>query len=112
MRVYINENKVIDISEINFINYYNENINVHRILNRTDWGNLWSNKIDFFEHHISEVEKKYPVLKESLNYFIGLGENAIAYVKNTNMEVKPSRYDVLTVSHRRIKSYQTLFKRN
>lgn len=77
-------------------------------LNRSDWIDLWKNKIDYFELFIDHNINKYLELNKYANYFIGLGENAIAYVKNTLDEVKPNNYDKMVVSHRRIDSNASL----
>ncbi len=61
------------------------------------WNKLWSDKLDYFEYQISQIGKKYPILRESFNYYLGLGELAIAIVNNTE---KNGVY--YSLSHRRI----------
>jgi spore coat protein YutH len=109
LRGYINEDKIITLPDINFINIIGENIKYDRQLERTNWVDLWANKIDFIEYQISQVGKKFPLLIDNLTYYIGMGENAISYVKNTTLELKPTQYDVLTVNHRRIRANDTAF---
>ena len=48
-------------------------------LYRNNWGYLWSMKIDYVEYQINHFRNKYPLLLESVNYYIGLAENAIMY---------------------------------
>lgn len=66
---------------------------------RTDWGNLWSSKVDYLEYQISELGTTHKVVRHSFSYYVGLAENAIEYF---NL-LKPD--DLTTViSHRRIKT--------
>jgi spore coat protein YutH len=110
LKVYVNENIKIDLTEINHLILNTENIKANKLIDRTNWVYLWSKKIDYIEYQIAHIGKKHPLVCESLNYFIGLGENAISYVKNTMLELKPSPYDTLSVAHKRIKKDYTLFE--
>ena len=67
------------------------------ILKRNDWATLWSIKIDYIEYQIKHLENKYPLLLESVNYYIGMAENAISYFKMLNLSNMP-----LYINHRRI----------
>ncbi len=75
------------------------NINNIKVLERDNWEMLWENKIDYFEMQIGQNEKKYPLIRESIDYFIGLGENAISYLVNTKNELKPTFEDRKVLSH-------------
>lgn len=66
---------------------------------RNNWEILWANKIDYFEMQVHENAKKYPLIRESFDYFIGLSENAISYLVNTKREVSPTIYDMKVISH-------------
>lgn len=91
-----------DVSLYN-INYYQNmtyNIAYDNELLRDDWIKLWGEKIDYYEYQINQFGKEYPILCNSLSYYIGLGENAISYLINN---IKASN-KVLTVSHKRIKN--------
>ncbi len=86
----------ISINDIISLN----NINVpiaKSSLRRDDWYNLWIQKIDYFEYQVSQMGKKYPMIRESFNYYVGLAENAVILVKNTNKNTLS-----LGLSHRRI----------
>ena len=74
IKVFVNINKGISLEEISYISksLYKEKINVN-------WGTLWSNKIDYLEDLINENGKKYPLIVDSFNYFVGMAENAISY---------------------------------
>ena len=84
--------------EISYFQNITYDIEFDKTLLRNDWVKLWSEKIDYYEYQINQFGKEYPTLCDSLNYFIGLGENAISYLVN-NIENKS---DVLVASHKRI----------
>ena len=77
------------------------NINIES-LERNKWEVLWENKVDYYEMQLGENEKKYPLIRESFDYFVGLAENAISYLVNTKLELKPTIYDQKVVSHNNI----------
>lgn len=116
-RIVLNVNNEV-ITKINDSNYLllelfsnNNKINLNNIielsniripfsvdkLKRNDWYNLWIKKIDYFEYQLSQIGKKYPLIRESFNYYIGLAENAIILVNNIDFNNIP-----LGLSHRRI----------
>ena len=107
MKVYININKPINLSEINYLS--NINIPYQNNLMRSNWSILWQNKIDYLEYHYEQNNKKYPLLKESFNYFIGLSENAISYINNTIKELKPENIDIGVTSHNTIEINDTIY---
>lgn len=74
------------------------NINI-TTLERNKWELLWENKIDYYELQIGENEKKYSLIRESFDYFIGMAENAISYLVNTKLELKPTNSDQKVVAH-------------
>ncbi len=121
---YLNTNKIIPnkynnpLTQIND-NYYilillsnKNNINLTAIskfslipppdiksLERNNWQILWSNMIDYYETQIGENSKKYPLIRESFDYFIGLAENAISYLTYTKKETPKTIYDNKVLSH-------------
>lgn len=107
MKVYININKPINLPEINYLS--NINIPYQNNLMRSNWSILWQNKIDYLEYHYEQNNKKYPLLKESFNYFIGLSENAISYINNTIKELKPENIDIGVTSHNTIEINDTIY---
>ena len=72
IRIYANVKKSISLEEIDYLAnmLYSEKLNIN-------WGNLWSKKIDYLEDLINENGKKYPIIVDSFNYFVGMAENAI-----------------------------------
>ncbi len=69
---------------------------------RFPWFPLWEEKIDYFEKY-SFADKK-DLLRQGalLNFFIGMGENAISYMKETLREIDSIDTLSLVPSHRRV----------
>ena len=67
------------------------------ILKRNNWDYLWSMKIDYVEYQVKHLTNKYPIIEDSINYYIGLSENAIKYFKLIN-----KNNESLYIEHRRI----------
>ena len=86
----INLNKIIELNNINIPFNFPK-------LRRDDWSLLWTEKIDYLEYQLSQIGRKYPLIRDSFNYYIGLAENAIILVNNTD-----KKDVVLSLSHRRI----------
>lgn len=107
MRVYVNENKIVSIDDIcYFVNNHFLNENYKKIL-RTNWALLWENKVDYLEYQMGHLIKKYPFLYSTIDYYLGLSENAITYYKNLsyfNNNIIP-----IGILHKRIKLNSTLF---
>lgn len=70
-------------------------------LYRNNWGTLWSEKIDYFEYQVRELSIEKDVVKNSFSYYVGMAENAISYVNNTNMKYGGDVYRIV-LSHRRV----------
>lgn len=94
------KNERVFLNDIGYIQNMTFNIQFDKSLLRNDWVKLWSNKIDYYEYQISQLGKKYPILCDSLSYFIGLGENAISYIINNS---KDNNNSMPIVSHKRIR---------
>lgn len=94
IKIFVNVNKSISLEEISLISKSSSlekgNIN---------WGKLWENKIDYLEDLINENGKKYPLIVDSFNYFVGMAENAISYFYSINLDDK---YPVV-MSHKTIR---------
>lgn len=107
MEINVNKNAKIRLSEICFINNNSINIKKNNALLRTNWTNLWESKIDYFESQINEIGKKYPNLCNYANYYIGLAENAIMYIKDV---FSTDSYAFISVCHKRINSQKTYYE--
>ena len=90
------------------INYeYQENANLRfieafnnkefEILKRNNWSYLWSIKIDYIEYQLKHIKNSYPIINDSVNYYIGMAENAIHYFNMLNLSTMP-----LYIEHRRV----------
>lgn len=75
---------------------------------KNQWGNLWSNKIDYMEHQIEELKNRFPLLYESSAYYIGLSENAISYV-NATLHDNKEPMNSSRIQHKRISVNHSLF---
>lgn len=97
-------NRTVEINDLIFFNSVNFNIEKFESLKRNDWKSMWINKIDYFEYQISQMGRKYPLIRESFSYFIGLSESAIQFMDN----IIPDNNALVVVSHKRFKSDNTL----
>lgn len=97
LKINCNPNKDITLEEINYLS----NIMTRNDL-KINWGILWSNKIDYLEELIYENGKKYPIVVDSFNYFVGLAENAISYYNNIH-EINSNH--IFYISHKIIRPY-------
>lgn len=79
-------NKQIDINDIFYIQNNTMNIKCNKSLLRNNLILLWENKIDFYERKISDLNSK-ELIYNSIDYYIGLGENAISYLINNNAKI-------------------------
>ena len=97
IRVVVNINKPISLSEINYL----ASVNIHYDdkLMRGNWGYLWMNKIDYLEYFTDQNYKKYPLIVDSFDYYIGMAENAISYVNYVVNNIKPDYSDYGVISH-------------
>lgn len=95
--------KKININDI--INFNNlPYTSTSKKLYRNNWYQLWTNKIDYFEYQISQIGKKYPLVRASFSYYIGMAENAICLVKM----VDTSKLS-LSLNHKRINLKSTTY---
>ena len=107
MELYVNIELRISLPEVCYINNNSVGIECEKLLNRYDWTSLWETKNDYFEAQINEIGKKYPNLCSYANYYIGLAENAILYVKEAN---KINDLALTSICHKRIDSKNNLFE--
>ena len=70
-----------------------------KVLDRTNWYQMWQSKVDYIEYQMSQFGKKYKYINNSFNYYIGLAETAISV-----MQYVPKEYQkTTTITHKRIK---------
>ncbi len=70
-------------------------------IDKSNWIEMWSNKIDNVEYQLSHINDKYPMLKKYSDYYIGMAENAIIYIRRAYEESYSMPNKI--VSHIRIK---------
>lgn len=89
----------------------NRNLNLGDILDfdlytningNTNWKELWSQKMDYYEYQISQLSFKYPILKESFNYYLGMTETAILLLNYIDHET------IFSICHDRIRHGEKL----
>lgn len=96
MKIYVS-NKNIYLKDILIFQTININSTEFKSLVCDNWYNLWTKKIDYLEYQMSQIGKKFPIIRESFNYFIGLAENSISLL----FELKEYK-DNLVINHQRI----------
>lgn len=107
IRVYVNDSKKVSIEDVIYMLNEFEVEDSYKTISRTNWSKLWEEKTDYFEYQMGHLIKKYPILYNTIDYYLGISENAIFYLKNV-----VSKYEgnvSLGVSHRRIGINYTLF---
>jgi spore coat protein YutH len=107
MKIFVNINKTIKLPELSYIS--NVIIPYDNNLMRSNWADLWIKKIDYLEYHHEQNYQKYPLLAASFDYFIGLSENAIAYLNNTIEKMTPDNSDIGVISHETLTEDDTIY---
>lgn len=107
IRVVVNINKPIRLDEISYLSGIN--ISYRDNLMRSNWAMLWANKIDYLEYHHEQNYKKFPILNDSFDYFVGMAENAISYLNSTLNGISPERSDIGVISHDIIRYDDTVY---
>lgn len=69
------------------------------ILSKNDWSARWSAQVDSYEKQIGEYNTEYKSLVSHFDYYVGLAENAIAYLNN--IEEKEEN-KIVNLSHKKI----------
>ena len=96
-----NKDEIIDIFSMN---KYNKKLSLNGIksnLYRNNWAYLWSVKVDYIESQLNEIQYD-KIIDNSIDYYIGLSENAIYYVNNVNSKYSMSSLDKIVLSRKRI----------
>ena len=99
MRMPNFKNRLVTIDDILLFRYVPNDEKVLLGLNKSSWNIYWENRIDYHEKQFSEIEKKYPVIRDSINFYIGLWENAISYYNDNINFIIPKE-----VVHKRVGS--------
>lgn len=97
------KNKIITYEDIINFNFYIDQ-KKYKNIDKSSWSNNWSKKIDFINYQFKQVKNKYKKINNSIDYFIGLWENAISYANN-NKIIKEK-----TIAHRRLNTKTDLLE--
>ena len=90
-----------DILSFNFI----QNQNKYKTIDKSNWNQNWSKKIDYIIYQFSQIKNKHKEIDSSIDYFIGIWENAISYYNDT-ISNKNKKY----VTHIRIENDMDLLE--
>ncbi len=89
-------NRTIGINDLNMFKGLLGD-NKYNLLDKSHWSLFWENRVDYVEKQVYEFDGKYPLIEESVSYYIGLCENAISYFNHNRVSnVK------LEICHRRV----------
>ena len=97
----------VDYKELEITNFNTllaPNIKELQMLYRNNWDYLWSSKVDYVEYQINHLIHKYPLIYDTVNYYIGLAENAIMYFKMLDLSKEK-----LYINHRRLGTEKGFF---
>ncbi len=97
-------NRTITYNDIVSFNIEVDN-NKYKKLDKSNWGESWSNKIDFIEYQFDQMKNKYQILNTYIDYYIGVWENAIGYFNN-NVNISHKKY----VCHKRVSVNMDLYE--
>ncbi len=97
-------NRFVTFEDIINFNYEVDS-SKYKKLDKSNWGVLWSNKIDFIEYQFFNMKEKYPLISDNIDYYIGLWENAISYY-NDNVFDNKKRF----ICHKRVSVNMDLYE--
>ena len=92
----------INYNDILYIQNSTMGILSNKNITRTNYVDLWKKKIDYYESKIHSY--KYQLINKTIDYYIGLGENAISYIVNNDIKINN-----IVLSHRRINEKMSSF---
>lgn len=87
---------IFDIKTNMYIN------NTNSTINRFPWINLWENKIDYFEELFYNKQSEYKKILTLFNFYTGIAENALLYLKESEIDQIKETSDNLVISHDRL----------
>ena len=77
-------NRIITFEDIKQLTNMNL-IGEYRYIKKSTWQKLWKIKMDYFEYEMTQLNKKYPLINESINYYIGIVEICISMLENLHI---------------------------
>ena len=99
--ILVKNNGVFAINTLDYFKIIKKGEIQSLLLDKSNWVELWSKKIDIIEYQTSQVCKKYKTMKNICNYYIGMAETGLVYVRRTLDEMKHD-YNKKVISHIRI----------
>lgn len=107
---YNNQNYVLIEKKEKIDDMLKEIINCQKIiLNKSEyikWSKLWADKCDYIEsEYYNNIQGKYALIDESIDYYIGMTETAINYY---NYNITEYLNNILYITHKRI-SYEDFY---
>ena len=102
IKINIKDKENIILNDLILFNKKTSNL-LNEVLDIQRLHNMWSNKIDYFEYQVNQFGIKFPIIRHSFNYFVGLSENAITLLNN----IKNSKIKT-TIMHFRISPKQKI----
>lgn len=103
LQIFI-KNRAIQINDILLFSSIYVDKQFFPTLLKNNWYDMWTKKIDYIEYQVSQFSIKYQVIRDSINYYIGLAENSISLFATTNIN------EDLVISHQRIKNSDGLIE--
>lgn len=104
LKYYVDEKEKVTFPILEEFQRQIQSIPFSNSVQNKGWGELWSEKIDYFEYQMSQFGVKYPIIRESFSYYVGLAEVGISLF-NTYFDAEKDTI----LSHKRIKYDSTLY---
>lgn len=106
LKIKVNFNDEYNLEDIKYIAQKSAHINEQLKIKKLNLIELWSQKIDYFEHHLLNNNQHQSVL-ETFPYYMGLAETALSYLNNN--QAYQTNDDKHVISHRRLFVNGTLY---
>lgn len=97
------DNQKINFDNIMYYQLTTSLLHLENLTNVKSWRELWIERVDYFEYLIANYKNKFPLIRKTASYYIGLAENGIQLLLNVKNN---SDY---CITHYRIKNNYTLF---
>lgn len=105
LSLYNDKISIFDIRTDMLVNSSNWISNIKRF----PWISLWENKIDYLEKWTIEKKDQYKRIYPILNFFLGVSENALLYLKEIIKKSKLNFDNILAIQHDRVDCDESLY---
>lgn len=89
----------IEVDTLDMINSIIPTARGDNSLKRSNWGELWSAKVDYLEYQVSELGTTHKTVRKSFSYYVGLAENAISYYNTLSPDNLPTYIQKRRISY-------------